>query len=118
MELNTQDWAKAEAIARELAHDVDRNELGKIVSYARRSRDVAKVIELARSLPASGYVRSGRTRSYLTRIAGTLQTNLAGITEGERALAILAWAFRLMTTYQTQLGTRKAGGRTSKRSRR
>ncbi|RME69896.1 MAG: hypothetical protein D6784_17640 [Chloroflexi bacterium] len=116
MELTAKDWAKAEAIARELAHDVDRNELGKIVSYARRSRDVGRVIELARGLPASGYVRSGRTRSYLTRIADTLQNNLAGITDGEQALAILAWAFRLMTTYQTELGTRKAQGRKSKRS--
>jgi hypothetical protein len=110
MELNQAEWVKADAIARELALDVDRNELGKIVAYAHRTRDTAKILALVESLPRSGYVRSGRTRGYLERIARVLRRELAGL-EGERALAVLAWAFRLMTTYQTEKGTRTADGR-------
>ena len=110
MELSQADWTKAETIARELAKDVDRNELGKIVSYARRTRDTAKILELVEVLPKSGYVRSRRTRGYLQRIADVLSHQLAGL-DGERALLVLAWAFRLMTMHQTRMGTRKAAGR-------
>lgn len=115
MELSQADWTRAETIARELAKDVDRNELGKIVAYARRVQgDPARILELVEALPKSGYVRSRRTRGYLQRIATVLSRQLAGL-EGERALLVLAWAFRLMTTYQTELGTRKAGGRKKSR---
>ncbi len=110
MAMSKADWAKADAIARRLAKDVDRNELGKIVAYAHRVRDPGKVITLAQRLPQSGYVRSKRTRGYLQRIARVLSDELAGL-ERERALAILAWAFRLLTTYQTEMGTGKAAGR-------
>jgi hypothetical protein len=110
MELSRSDWAKAETIARELALDVDRNEFGKIVTYAHRTTDMKKVLALVESLPRSGYVRSGRTRGYLERIARVLQREIAGL-EGERARAILSWAFRLMTAYQTEHGTRTADKR-------
>jgi hypothetical protein len=110
MELSSAEWAKAEAIASELAQDVDRNELGKIVAYAQRTQDTGRVLKLVERLPQSGYVRSGRTRGYLQRIAGVLRRELAGL-EGERALAVLAWSFRLLTTYQTERGTRTADGR-------
>ena len=80
------------------------------MSYARRTRDTAKILKLVRALPQSGYVRSRRTRGYLQRIADVLSKQLQGL-EGKRALAVLAWAFRLMTTYQTQRGTRKAVSR-------
>lgn len=110
MELAKAEWARAERIARELAMDVDRNELGKIVSYAHRTRDTGKILKLVESLPHSGYVRSGRTRGYLERIAGVLRRELTAL-EGEQALLVLSWAFRLMTTYQTEHGTRTAVGR-------
>lgn len=110
MELTKEDWAKAEAIARELALEVDRNELGKIVAYAQRTRDTAKILALVESLAQSGYVRSGQTQGYLRRIAATLRRELA-VLEGPRAHAVLAWAFRLLTTYQTERGTRTAMSR-------
>jgi hypothetical protein len=110
MELNKAEWAKAETIARELARDVDRNELGKIVSYAHRNRNTQDIMALVETLPHSGYVRSQRTRGYLERIAEVLRRELAGM-EGEHALWVLTWAFRLLTTYQTEHGTRTAVGR-------
>jgi hypothetical protein len=110
MDLTKEDWAKAEAIARELALDVDRNELGKIVAYAQRTRDTAKILTLVESLPQSGYVRSGQTQGYLRRIGGVLRRELTGL-EGQRAHAILAWAFRMLTTFQTEHGTRTAMSR-------
>jgi hypothetical protein len=116
MELKRAEWVKADAIARELALDVDRNELGKIVAYAHRTRDTDKILALVERLPRSGYVRSGRTRSYLARIASVLRRELVDL-EGERALAVLSWAFRLLTTYQTEHGTHRASGR-QKRGRR
>lgn len=110
MELNKEDWTRAETIARELAQDVDRNELGKIVAYAKRTRDKAKILALVKRLPRSGYIRSGRTLGYLQRITTVLERELTPV-EGEQAITILAWAFRLMTTYQTERGTRTAAGR-------
>jgi hypothetical protein len=110
MELSRAEWAKADAIARDLALDVDRNELGKVVSYAHRTQDTDKVLALVERLSRSGYVRSGRTQGYLKRIAGVLRRELTGL-EGKRAQAVLAWAFRLLTTYQTERGTRRASGR-------
>lgn len=104
------EWNKAEVIARALAEDVDRNELGKILAYARSVRDTESILDLVHRLPRSGYIRSGRTQGYLQRIDQVLQRELAGLV-GERAVLVLAWAFRLMTFYQTQLGTRRASGR-------
>jgi hypothetical protein len=114
MKLSKRDWAKVDTVARELAQDVDRNELGKILSYAQRVRDTDRVLDLIERLPQSGYVRSGRTRGYLKRIAEVLHRELAGL-EGEHALAVLAWSFRLLTTYQTERGTRRAAGRKRRR---
>ena len=114
MELNEADWARADAIARQLAMDADRNELGKIVAYAHRTRDEQKLMALVERLPDSGYIRSGRTRGYLERIAGVLRSELKGL-EQERAMKVLAWAFRLLTTYQTEAGTRTAAGRPGRR---
>ncbi len=117
MELDKADWAKAETIARELAMDVDRNELGKIVAYAHRNRKAQDIMALVESLPQSGYVRSKRTASYLQRIADVLRRQLSGM-DGERALLVLTWAFRLLTTYQTEHGTRTAVGRPDRKSHR
>lgn len=117
MILNKNDWAKADAIARELASDVDRNELGKVVAYAHRVRNTRKIIDLTARLASSGYARSGRTRSYLGRIASVLRRQLAGL-DNERAITVLAWAFRMMTTYQTECGTRTAATRPEGKSRR
>jgi hypothetical protein len=117
MELNQADWAKAETIARELSRDVDRNELGKIVAYAHRHRNTRDILKLVENLPRSGYVRSQRTRGYLERIASVLPRELASL-EGERALHVLSWAFRLLTTYQTEQGTRTAAGRPAPKARR
>lgn len=117
MELTKTEWAKAERIARELAIDVDRNELGKIVAYAHRHRKTADIMALVERLPRSGYVRSQRTRSYLERIAEVLRRELAGV-EGERSQAVLGWAFRLLTTYQMELGTRTADRRPEPRRQR
>ena len=114
MELSREDWSKAETIARELALDVDRNELGKILAYARRVRETDTVLHMVERLPRSGYIRSGRTRGYLERIGVVLRRELAGL-EGSRALAVLAWAFRLLTTYQTERGTRTSAGRKKRR---
>ena len=83
-EPTTDEWNKAEVIARALAEDVDRNELGKIVSYAHRVRDTSAVLDLVHRLPRSGYVRSGRTRGYLERIDQVLQHELSGLA-GARA---------------------------------
>lgn|GEM_PF-1917343 len=109
-ELSKREWVKVEAIARALAQDVDRNELGKIVAYARQVHDTDRVLKLVERLPRSGYVRSGRTRGYLERIAGVLRRELSGM-DGEQSQRVLAWAFRLMTAYQTEKGTRTAIGR-------
>jgi hypothetical protein len=72
--------------------------LGKVVAYAQRTRDTDRILALVQRLPESGYVRSGRTQGYLQRIARVLQQELADM-KGDRAVAVLSWAFRLMTTY-------------------
>ena len=93
---------------------MDRNELGKVVAYAHRTHDIKKVLALVNRLPDSGYVRSNRTRGYMERIADVLNRQIAK-EELERALHILSWAFRLMTSYQTEMGTGMASGRTGQR---
>ncbi|MBU0704420.1 MAG: hypothetical protein KKC18_11200, partial [Chloroflexi bacterium] len=112
-----QEWAIAEAIARELAPNVDRNELGKALSYFQRTRSKTKFLKLLDRLPRSGYTRSSRTRDYLNRIAATCQRHLAPITDDHRALAIVSWSFRLMTHQQTLGGQRSAQGRPQSRRR-
>jgi hypothetical protein len=110
MQMSQDEWQRAQRIARELAHSVDRNELGKIVSYAHRTQDTERVLKLVARLPRSRYIHSQRTRDYLQRIADVLPRELRGLS-GPRSLLVLSWAFRLMTYYQTEAGTRTAAGR-------
>ena len=107
MELTSEEWHKAEQMARDLARDVDRNELGKVVSYFKRVRDKEKFLTLLGRLPSSANIRSGRTQGYLRRIAGVCERHLADVESDRRALAIVAWAFRLMTYDQTRTGQRR-----------
>jgi len=110
-ELSSAEWRKADAIARDLAVDVDRNELGKVISYFQSWKDKEKLLELLRRLPDSGYIRSGRTRGYLSRIAGVCEKHLADVRDDDTARAILGWSFRLMTYHQTVGGQRLADSR-------
>ena len=107
IELTPEEWHKAEQMARDLARDVDRNELGKVVSYFKRVRDKEKFLTLLERLPSSANIRSGRTQGYLQRIAGVCQRHLADVEPDRRALAIVAWVFRLMTYEQTRTGRRQ-----------
>lgn len=115
MALTEREWAAAERLARDLARDVDRNELGKVLSYFQRVGSKEKLFRLLKRLPGSGYIRSGQTRGYLQRIAEACERHLQGIEEDEQALRVLGWAFRLTTYYQTRRGTRYARGRTRRR---
>lgn len=110
MQMSQDEWQRAQKIARELARNADRNELGKIVAYAHRTQDTEKVLKLVARLPRSHYIHSKRTRDYLQSIADVLQRELRGL-HGQRSLLVLGWAFRLMTYYQTEGGTRTAAGR-------
>jgi hypothetical protein len=89
-------------MARDLARDVDRNELGKVVTYLRRTRSREKFLQLLDRLPQSVYIRrSNRTQTYFRRIAKTCRSHLANVSD-EKALALVGWAFRLMTYYQAE----------------
>jgi hypothetical protein len=104
MALNTQDWDRVETIARDLAVDVDRNELGKVVTYFRLHRQKSKFLTLIERLSRSNeYIRSGRTRDYFQRILRTCRRELTQV-DDEKALEIVSWAFRLMTYYADQTG--------------
>lgn len=98
-ELTADEWKRADALARELARDVDRNEVGKVITYMRRTRDTQKVSTLLQRLPRSSFVRTQRTRGYLERIGRAWSRHLQGVPD-ERALLVASWAFRLMTYYQ------------------
>jgi len=113
--LTRHEWAAADALARELAPDVDRNELGKVISYFQRTRSREKLFDLLERLPRSGYVRSKRTREYLRRITEACRRHLKDVEGDRRALAVLGWGFRLMTRYQTETGRRYARGRQKRR---
>jgi len=110
--LGRDEWKIAEALARELAPNVDRNELGKVLAYFHRVRSKTKFFKLLERLPRSGYARSKQTREYMRQIADVCQKHLRLVAPDERALAILGWSFRLMTNYQTQSGQRYATDRT------
>jgi len=109
--LSRKEWAAADALARELAPDVDRNELGKVISYFQRTRSRKKLFDLLERLPRSGYVRSQRTRDYLKRIAEACRRHLKGVEGDRQALAVLGWSFRLMTRYQVESGQQYASSR-------
>ena len=102
VELTAREWNTVHAIARDLARDVDRNELGKAVAYLRRTRSKEKFLKLLAQLPQSDYIRrSNQTQKYFERIERTCRQHLAGASD-EKALAIVAWAFRLLTFYQAE----------------
>ncbi len=113
-ELTKEEWARADSIARELARDTDRNELGKVIAFFQRrqhdQKGKEKFLLLLERLPKSGYVRSNRTRDYLARIRDVCTRELRDV-PSERAVAVLAWAFRKMTYYQTMAGQRTADAR-------
>lgn len=98
-DLTREEWGRAEALARELARDVDRNEFGKILTYMRRERDPRKVRVLLARLPQSSFIRSNQTQKYLECIGKAWESHLEGLPR-ERAVLVANWAFRLMTYYQ------------------
>lgn len=93
------EWRRADALARELSIDFDRNEFGKVVTYLRRKQDPEKFLRLLRTLPRSTFIRSNRTRNYFERISAASEKHLKGL-EAERAVLVASWAFRLMTYYR------------------
>ncbi len=97
-DLTREEWRRADALARDLARDVDRNEFGKIVTYMRRERDPLKVRILLARLPKSSFIRSNQTRGYLEHIGGAWEHHLQGLPR-DRAVLVASWAFRLMTYY-------------------
>lgn len=98
-DLTREEWRRADALARELARDVDRNEFGKIVTYMRRERNPHKVRVLLERLPRSSFIRSNQTQKYLERIGDAWERHLQGLPR-ERAVLVASWAFRLMTYHQ------------------
>jgi hypothetical protein len=101
-DLTAEEWRRADALAQELARDVDRNEFGKIVTYMRREKNPRKVAGLLQRLPRSSFIRSKRTRGYLERIGRAWHTSLLQGIKPERAVLVASWAFRLMTYYQDE----------------
>ena len=100
MVLTDKDWQIVDNIARTLTgQGVDRNELGKAMSYFRRTRDKERFLTLLARLPDSDYIRSNRTQGYFRTIHRTLEQALRGM-DDEKALVVVAWAFRMMTYYQ------------------
>jgi len=111
MALTEQEWKTVHTLARDLARDVDRNELGKVVAYFRLEKSTDRFLELLNRLPESPLTRrSGKTRRYYERIRGTCHKYLQGIPD-EKALEMVAWVFRLVTYYAAEMGTRTAKGR-------
>ncbi|MBL7183267.1 MAG: hypothetical protein ISS50_02330 [Anaerolineae bacterium] len=108
LELTAKEWGKVRAIAKTLAPDVDRNELGKVMAYFRqhkgRSNAKKMTIVLLERLPRSGYIRSGRTKGYFNDILRACREQLADVQDDDRALLIVSWAFRLMTYEKRQKG--------------
>lgn len=104
MELTERDLQRVHTIADELVRDVDRNELGKVVTFFRLHRDKGKFLTLIERLSRSGdHIRSRRTRDYFERILDTCRQHLDSV-DDEQALQIVSWAFRLMTYYEAKTG--------------
>ena len=113
MALTTQEWKTVHTLARDLA-DVDRNELGKVVAYFRLEKSGDKFLDLLKRLPGSPLMRrSKKTRGYYERVRDACWQHLQGVPD-DKALEMVAWAFRLMTYYAAQMGTRTAEGRQRK----
>jgi hypothetical protein len=111
MALTQQEWQTVHTLAQDLARDVDRNELGKVVAYFRLEKSRDRFLELLECLPASPLMRrSGKTRGYYQRIGEVCRQHLQAVPDA-KALEMVAWAFRLVTYYATLRGTRTAEGR-------
>lgn len=117
MALTAQEWKTVHQLAEDLAEDVDRNELGKVTAYFRLEGKRDRFLTLLERLPESPLTRrSGRTRRYYERISQACRRHLQGVPD-EKALEMVSWAFRLMTYYSAQRGTRTAEGRERRRRR-
>lgn len=100
LELTPDEWQRADALARELAKNTDRNEFGKIVTYMRRVRDPQRVLKLLERLPRANYNHSRRTKEYFAHIRQAYGRYLNQLPQ-ERAVLVASWAFRLTTYYNT-----------------
>ncbi len=100
LELTADEWQRADALARDLSKNTDRNEFGKIVTYMRRVKDPKKVVLLLDRLPHAGFIHSRRTKSYLSHIRQSYARYLNNM-PADRALLVANWAFRLTTYYNT-----------------
>jgi hypothetical protein len=100
----------ADQMAQEMAPKVDRNELGKVVTFYHRWSDPQRVFELLELLPDSGHLYSGRTKGYYQVIARVCRQHLINA-DPETFGVVLGWSFRLLTYHQTRLGIRKPGTR-------
>lgn len=98
LELTADEWQRADALARDLSQNTDRNEFGKIVTYMRRVRDPERVIKLLERLPNANFIHSRRTKDYLKHIRQSYARYLRQLPR-ERALLVANWAFRLTTYY-------------------
>lgn len=117
MALTAQEWKTVHQLAEDLAKDVDRNELGKVTAYFRLERKRDRFLTLLERLPESPLTRrSGKTRRYYERISQACRRHLQGVPD-KKALEMVSWAFRLMTYYGAQMGTRTAEGRERRRRR-
>lgn len=102
--------AIARRLAQQLAADrVDVNEVEKILSYARRVRDVGKVREMIQRLATQDVlVYSKQTKRYAQAIQRIVSPALSG--EPAAALHMLGWTARLMR-YEATRSTSKPKGR-------
>lgn len=98
----------ADEMAQDMAPDVDRNELGKVVAFYRRWPDPQRVFDLLEMLPDSGHLYSGRTKGYYRAIARACRRHLSNV-DPETFGVVLGWSFRLLTYHQTRLGIRRPG---------
>lgn len=108
MKITPEGLKLADRMAQDMAPDVDRNELGKIVAFYRRWPDPQRVFKLLGLLPDSGHLYSGRTKGYYQAIARVCRRHLRN-TDPETFGVVLGWSFRLLTYHQTRLGIRKPG---------
>lgn len=94
------EWVKIRTIARTLAPEVDRNEVGKIAAYVRKNKhsSTAKqdLLELLAKLPLSNFIRTQKTKEYFGKINETCRQELQNVPDARIAL-IMCWAFRIMT---------------------
>ncbi len=102
--LNASEWAAVRRMAKGMA-GIDRNELGRALAYFRLKRDKRSFLELLRRLPDSDLVRTNRTVQYYRTMLAVCEPVLRQVDNDERALAMVAWAFRLLAYEQRGLDT-------------